>query len=418
MRASIAVGLKMLSSKIHHHPPLDPQESRKLLKLLTASFRSKLAEEYSGSASGKPSATDAHFASLFASPLLLNQSNSNSQSKNVIDVISSLQAIVERPMERFREQIGTGTATLETAKESLSAHMDNLAAIPRHEMKTLMKSSLAATTILNWLWSSGQEESLRFASDRKFISLLMPFVVAEKQERRIEHWLSRMQSKAWETLEEKRSKLRIQGYMRKQLVSSTIRYGQGLRHALEKFANDLKSAAGINATRRLTLGSTGHLLANKATKADRPSDLTAWSYDTLMDLSHVWSVRADYDKARLAVFHPLSPNPFPALQYLRMRRGRDIEEYTPATRLSILCFCIDTTQLLLSTNCLKDADWVLRFIKMHFLRETAHQQTELSSRNSLASGTCRLAVDLWAELQRINNVFRPAALLLNEDLSK
>ncbi len=94
-------------------------------------------------------------------------------------------------MDAFEEQVSQGRADIGTAYSHLRNQYKSCYASPAATAREAMQSSGAASTIVQWLWSSGKEDTGEFLRSRKFVSLLVRFLVAEGQQSRVIRWLYR-----------------------------------------------------------------------------------------------------------------------------------------------------------------------------------------------------------------------------------
>lgn len=195
MKANVARTWRSLTPNIHPPLPMTPRESQRLLSLLNASFKQQFDREHLATSSSNEHHTNLHLHSILTNPLFdakpRTHGTSITKSQRIGQNTGQLPSQMTQPMDAFKKRVSQGTADLLTAKMCLrvqyKACMASSDATPREAMQT----SGAAPTILQWLWSSGMEDNGTFLSDRKFIALLVPFLVAEGQQSRISHWLRR-----------------------------------------------------------------------------------------------------------------------------------------------------------------------------------------------------------------------------------
>ena len=177
---------------------MTPQESQRLLTLLSSSFKQQLDHNRS---SDLEDHADLHLRSIVTNPLFATRSSAKCDA-----VLSStlrgrsdksmglIQEFVKRPVDLFREHVSAGTATMRTATLCLQAEYRNRLASIATTTGAALRSSNAATTMLDWLWASSNEDLGTLLEQQIFFKTLVPFLVAGKRVDRIWSWLKTMQS--------------------------------------------------------------------------------------------------------------------------------------------------------------------------------------------------------------------------------
>ena len=190
LKASLKPSL-VLASKLHPPLPMSPRESQRLLSLLNASFKQQLDREHSAHSSN-----DLHLQSILMDPLFdakpRTPAFSPNERQNNVKLLEQLRNQMIRPMDAFKERVSQGTADLETAMFFLRIQHEYCLTKEASSAATLreaMQSTGVASIILQWLWSSGMEDSGDFLKSKEFIGLLVPFLVAEDQHSHILRWL-------------------------------------------------------------------------------------------------------------------------------------------------------------------------------------------------------------------------------------
>ncbi|KAH6678055.1 hypothetical protein B0J14DRAFT_314107 [Halenospora varia] len=208
-------------SLLHHPLPLNPQESQKLLNLLTTSFRKHLDNEHGplrseSHTSAQPSPTlkqshphrrnkydhssetahtrtnsfseinkrsglaDQHLQSLLTSPLLLPPKSAKNTTENVRD-----------PMDVFERAVANGMMDLKKATACLRKKKQLLLESSPLTIAKAMKESGAGLKVLRWLSSTNALQKLHFLQDSDFTGELMKFIVAEELQSVAWTWIQR-----------------------------------------------------------------------------------------------------------------------------------------------------------------------------------------------------------------------------------
>ena len=242
----MGLGWKTFVSKIHPPLPMTPQESQRLLALLTTSFKQQLdqqrpshIEEYAG----------LHLHSILTNPLFAASSRS-SNGATALPVLRGrgdkstglIQEFVKRPMDILRERISAGTATFQTASLCLQAETRKCLASSAATVGDAMRSSNTASMILDWLWASHADTVGTLVEQSEFVRRLVNFLVAEKRHDRIWSWLQMLHSNL-DTLPTRYSRYSIiRAYNRLlfAFIDSEVSLGDGLDAATRIFVRAVK----------------------------------------------------------------------------------------------------------------------------------------------------------------------------------
>ena len=385
MKTSSVLSLRHLASKIHPPLPLSHKDSQKLLSLLNASFREHLDQEHGKGARSNTLATNKHFHSILANPLFnfsrqqhhrQDDRGHHKQAAGLASASRAVHSLVMKPMEYFKNHIAAGTASLEMAKKCLAILKRSLVASTKSDITITEASPQVSSLILNWLWSSGMAHSMEFLYDRSFISLLIPFLIVEGQVHHAWKWFTRLYCE----IENHRSTLikgclfedvvRMQASLLKVLLDSEIKYGTGLDGALKAFvdvaeqARDRDGQAKRNARRILHLA--GSLLVHRLMDLESTTGLDHQLFDKLLHTVYLWSRCSSRDTARLSLVHPVSPDPSPALTYIRTSMLDLTQAYTINHNQQAIYLCLKTAEVLLRQNKQADAEWLLQFVQERF----------------------------------------------------
>lgn len=240
MKTTLGHSWRSLVSKIHPPLPISPRDSHRLLALLNSSFKQQL-ERYHPTCIERDAGL--HLRSLLSNPLFQAKPSdklrlSVSGRRKGEQALDVLQNLVKRPADIFKEQMHAGRANLDMAKLCLRAEQRNCLASPI-ELGDALSSSGIGSLILEWLWASGLESSRAFVADWDFVSSLVPFLVAEKQQNRIFQWLQQSDSIAQvATLRGLNAHaIKDSSNLLLQLISAEVKYGEGLESAINTFSN-------------------------------------------------------------------------------------------------------------------------------------------------------------------------------------
>ncbi|MCJ1389115.1 hypothetical protein MMC18_001969 [Xylographa bjoerkii] len=404
MKTSARLSLRYLTSKIHPPLSLNPRDSQKLLTLLTASFRAHLDQEHGKMGLSKTSATEVHLQSVLDNPLFSVPTHSRLNSKHkwlqesAHDAASTpdgFKALHKNTVEHYKEHVGSGTASIGLAKLCLDSFLKSFRRVSPGTDNLKLSSEMSAT-MLQWLWSSGLERSLKFLRDSKFVALIVPCLLIDGRDRHVYNWLSRLRSELTgaplNTLEDDfiRDNFRMQANLVHSLIRSRTEYGSGLNDAIKEFLQNVGSAnewvgtsqnfrdarpSTFNA--RWALQRAGNYVVHRLALLQTTAGTDLVDFERLSQSTDFWSGNVSYDRAQLALLHPVAPDPLPFLQYIR-KEIRNVEQsYTPRQKSRAINLCLDTTKMLLSQGRHVDAQWVLTFVRRTFLQELGNPEESL-----------------------------------------
>lgn len=377
MKAKVTRVWNSLNSKIHPPLPLPARDSQQLLSLLNTSFKQQLDRQHLAASSSNEHHASRHLQSILTDPLFdakpWMSDIATSKSQRTGRFAGKLLDHTTQPMDAFRQLVAQGTADLEMAKLYLSlqyrACMIRSATTPREAMQT----SGTASTVLQWLWSSGLEDTGIFLHDPIFMRFLVPFLVADGQHSRISHWLQRCHRQGerrflslteWDTH-------RIPTRLFLRLIAAEVRIGGGLESAINEFH---RTVAGLQ-----SCGHADNLIGLYAHKA-------AWlltkyilhiprSAEPQLSSFHAFSrtiIKLDSDdwlKATCSVFIQKTPNPQPALQWFRTVSDGSTEIKRASQRPYIVRLGLRAAELFLQDDSPAEALWIMTFLQTNFVPE-------------------------------------------------
>ena len=383
MKACAILGLRSLTSRIHPPLSLSPRESQQLLSLLNASFRRQLDRDHLHNSASEVGVADNHIRSILSSPLFTSSRTRPQPSANLKPAqsgssIEGIQHLVSNPMEHLRQQVAEGVANLETARQCLHACMKNWTALQQDETNMANRPAKICSPILHWLWSRGSLQSLDFLEDKRFLGLLIPFLVLEGRKQVIRQWLQ-MLSDTVGCLpvggKEVPTQVPAQATLLKLYIKSIIQYGGGLGEALTEFLTIVNKASTWvypdSSWIPSVLAPTGKGLAFLLTRSSSATKCNLHQYTAFLRALDIWGSPATtaYFSALLPLHHPLNPDAAPSLRYLQARSFKNFTKSSAYSRQRIVLLCLDTAQILLSIGHQTDASWVMGFLQDNFAEE-------------------------------------------------
>lgn len=386
MRPSSILNLRHLAFKIHPPLPITPRDSQRLLSLLSASFRAQLDKEHGKASSGNSIATDNLLRSILTSPLLglpqqqgLSPQNGAQQKHGgaLVGRPGLNQGLKMSPIEQFKRDITAGSDSIRVARHYLSAHLRNRSALAKNKHDSGTPSSSPGTTIINWLWSSGHEENMKFLKDWSFTRVLVSFLVAEGRALHAWNWFRLVQlelqqdSSGQASIEIINKKTKLQTHLLKSLIWSEMIYGPGLNGALKAFVDAFDESSHYDATANdvaeRVFQPTGSLLLQQLMEMDSTAAIDPHVIDKLLQRVKSWSRYCERDRACLLLLHPRFPNPYPVLAYIQ----KSITGSKPpvgACRHSAFAAALylKASELLIIEGNHQDAQWVLEHARDAF----------------------------------------------------
>ena len=393
MKTTLALSWKALVSKIH--PPLlmTPRESRKLLALLQASFQRRLDAQHPAGLENTSHSTASHIQSILGNPLFgLNSSrrriSSVKPSQAVDRSLNGLHYWMKQPLDAFLKGVSNGTASLETAKLCLEIQLRNCLFPSASMPGGVTDTTGAGSAVLNWLWSSGMQESGFYLKDVEVIRLLTVFLVIEQRYDIVYDWFLQLQNQdpAFAAKLSKKSQT-TQPNLLLGLIQSETQYGAGLGAAMVHFTQyfQRKMTDSFWANRKV-YGPAGSFLAHGLAE---PGKAEAVPKDILLSFTATtrgWAESSSLASAILYVYRPENPRPQIALYYLQQLSMEKLETLSGSRRSRLILMSLRTVELLLSSNQRTGADWIMNFIQTNFAEEvgtvTASRQRESTGMKS------------------------------------
>ena len=361
MKSQLAHTLKSLISNLHGPLPLTPRASQQLLSQLNASFKEQFHRQHLANSPRSEDYANLHLQSILKDPLFnpkpQTPETSTSKTQHNGQSPAQLRKLTIQALDHFREQASQGKADLKMAKLCLrlqyNACRTSCAATSRQQMQ----ASGAGSTILQWLWSSGMEDTEIFLHDQPFLAKLVPFLVAEGQQSRISRWVQRCYySEKCPGILRQRAR-----WLFALLVSEEIRIGDGLESATDLY---LRTVADLD-----TDETTGTYVAWVLVKAimqlpnssePQPPIFHAFS-------KKLTSMAPNFDLyACLAAYIHERPSPWPALSWFQYLHGLQTKIEKARFRPYIVLLGLRAAELFLEDGRQKAALWIMEFLQTNF----------------------------------------------------
>lgn len=367
---------------------MSPRESARLLTLLNTTFKHQLDRQQPDDLPDSEHHTDVHLRSILTNPLFVIQSNCRGMpSKD--RPFGRVQDLVKRPMDVFKEQVSGGTATLQSAGLCLQAQYNNCLASPDNTSGNAMRASGAGTTVLEWLWSSGIESSRHFFKTHELFKLLVPFLIAERQHKRIMQWLRRLYAETNQNPSPEND--RRYRKLLLDFIKAEMSLGQGLESATALFIQVAREARdretrfdGLNSA----FNFVAYYLTVKLMAVPKTVELQASTLDPLMNISRSFTAngRGSCLAALQGLYLAKHPSARAALQYFQGLSLKNVAELTPLRRHRIIFMGLRTAELCHDRGRQAEAIQVMDFLESNFKSEIVSHRlpndNEMTKRNS------------------------------------
>ena len=387
MKTAAARTWKSLTSKIHPPLPMSPRESQRLLSLLNASFKEQLDREHTTASSSNEHHATNHLQAILTNPLFDAKSRtraySGSKSVHSGKLLGQLQDHMKRPMDAFKDQISQGVADLNSAKFSLGLQYKDCLASSAATPREAMQTSGAASTILQWLWATGMEDTGEFLKDKDFVCRFVPFLVSEGQHSRVLRWLHQCHSQD----ETPYTSLRgldtegIECLLLTRLIEEERIYGDGLDSAINLFVGTVSEFRNVWLTR-----DSKHNIAAQAAwtliksicrlpqallpKAVLPKAILPKAIIIRQFLETIRTFNKDpLLNAIVCVYLQESPEPQPALRYFRTIPCKALLEMSDQKRYYIVLLGMRAAELFLQDGRQTEALWIIGYLRTNFAKE-------------------------------------------------
>ncbi|KAL8950497.1 MAG: hypothetical protein Q9222_003461 [Ikaeria aurantiellina] len=389
MRQTLSRSWKFLTSKIHQPLPLNRRDSHKLLTLLNDSFNRNLDRHYPQGLAGSEQSPDDHVKSVLENPLFGNHRTQTSSlpsrkhdlNHNAANIRDQMFAVKD-PVEFFKKRVADGTANVATAKLALESQSRLSLSSAASDPKESMKQSRIGTSIVSWLWSSGQFDGMNFIKDTRFISSLLPFAVAECQYKHIWEWLQRSfkicaaNDLPWDARIAWQKNI---SFLIKTVLKAEVSHGQGLQSAIQMFLTSQKSttlaspACSASAVSSVHKFGGSYLIKTFALHKESAAveDSVIESLNQSVDHWASGLLAAGY-KALLELSHPRTPSTSRALELLSSLEGSEIQ-LGKGERPLVVGIGLKTVELLLEKGFSGEAASLMKLLQTHFAPEVGYK---------------------------------------------
>ena len=241
-----------------------------------------------------------------------------------------------------------------------------------------MQTSGAASTILQWLWASGMEDTLEFLKNKPFVSSFVPFLVAEGQHFRVRRWLHQCHSSdetVFTSLPESNTegmeRERIESHLLTRLVKEETRCGDGLDSAINIF---IRTVAGLD-NARLTKSSKQDIAGQAAWALTR-----SICFQPQVPMPKATTVRRFVETMRTFNEDPLLnafvcvyvqkwTEPQAALTFFQNTSCEVFLPMSAQARCHILLLGVRAAELFLQNRRQTEALWIMGYLRKNFAEE-------------------------------------------------
>jgi hypothetical protein len=374
--------LKNLFPPINAPLPLTRQESQKLLDALKTSFRNNLDREHGpvhdATAAPAMSArssrssdethyrpTDRHVQAILSNPLFSYKVGA-----------SKSQKIKRDPMDVFDEAVAKGMMTFQSAAGCLIAKREQIITSNSIIVRKPLATPGAGLRVVQWLRSSGAEDTMAFAQHPTLMRILTQFMVAEGLEIIAWEWVSRLlqsdNSKfANDSTAAARNLLRC-------IFESNIKVSSG-ESLDETYGTIVQAHAKFGSYQELdpVFQTTWHRLAWLSTvdawRRPRPSEPL---FDAFVNSAVVIKPEnPQIPQAHLGLHHPTQPTHERALRYFEIIRDEHTLTSTQANYSKrIIAMGLDTISRLTQLGQDAEAQWILNLLQSKYASYFGNRQ--------------------------------------------
>lgn len=374
MKSKVASAWKSINSKIHPPLPLPARDVQQLLSLLNTSFKQQLGRQHLAASSSNEDNANRHLQSILTNPLFdvkpRTSDIATSKSQRLGQSPGQIPNHMTLAMDVFRQRVSRGTADLKVAKHCLSIQHRACKTPSATTPREAMQSSGTASIVLQWLWSSGLEETGIFLNDLKFVKLLVPFLVADGQHSRISHWLQRCPSQGGRPFSSLNQwdKLRIPNVLFWRLILEEVRTGDGLESAINLFHRTVADLLSCGHADKL-IGHYAHraawFLTKNILRIPRSTEPQPPIFDALSET--IRKLKSDdLLNANCSVFIQKTPDPQPALKWFQNLSDSSTGIKYSSQRPEIIFLGLKTAELFLQNGGQAEALWMMNFLQTNF----------------------------------------------------
>lgn len=377
MKSTVASAWKSINSKIHPPLPLPARDSQQLLSLLNTSFNQQLDRQHLAASSSNEDHASRHLQSILSNPLFdarpQMSDNATNKSQCIRRSPGQLLNLMTQPMDTFTQLVAQGTADLKMAKICLGFQLRACRTTSATTPREAMQTSGTASTVLQWLWSSGLEDTGIFLHDPRFIRLLVPFLVADGQHSRISHWLQRCHRQGRRPFlsPNELDTHRIPSLLFVRLISEEIKIGEGLESAVSIFVRtvaDLQSCGHADKSIGVYAYEAAWVLIRKILRISRSAEPQPPIFQAFSKTTR--KLRSNgLLNAICSAYIQNTPDPQPALQWFQTKSARSKEIKSASYRPHIILLGLRAAELFLQDDSQAEALGIMNFLQRHFAPE-------------------------------------------------
>lgn len=377
---------KSLVSKINQPLPLSARGAEKLYWLLQTSFQRHLDRRHPSISERSKTATQIHINSILAAPHFNNVSKRRPAIIPPLDQDSRAMSVnhllAKFPMTYFGDCVSSGTATREIAIVCLESELRKALALPDLKIHDNLKLVGGGTTVLKWLHSCSQGESLAFLVDYRLLKVLIPFLIAEGKESLVWEWLQELKTHCILRSRSKGSQLAIRNIQRSILFVKfrfEITLGPGLEFAIGRLsltAKDIYFLCGHSTLDDLI----GYFINNLGRAFSRTAS-NGESIDLMIQIIDKWQTDPLYRRSLAELYRTEGPGIASALTLLQEYPTKDLPTDNDRRRQDLISLSFGLAKLLLrdgSDTAVTSATWVMGFLQDHFAKEIGYTRKEKS----------------------------------------
>ena len=386
MKSEVAHTLKSLTSTLHGPLPLTPRGSQQLLSQLNASFKERFDRQHLATSPSTEDHANLHLKSILKNPLFnakpRTRETSTSKTQSIGQFLEQPQDHTTQALDAFRERASQGTADLKMAKLCLSIEYKACQTSCAATSRQAMRASGAGSTILEWLWSSGIEDTGMFLDDPTFVAVLVTFLVAEGQQSRVAGWLQRCRysgERPFLSISPLDTR-RLARQLFSVLIYQEIRIGGGLESAIDLFLRTVADLRGVGFEEVLMV-----LISRHATwELIRSIVRLPNSSEPQPPIFHAFSktVRSMTPgpilNTCLSVYVQEQPDPQPVLTWFQSPEMLQKETKHANRRPHVVLKGLRAAELFLKDGRQKEALWIMEFLQKNFKPELGSPESRES----------------------------------------
>ena len=293
---------------------------------------------------------------------------------------------MKQSMDTFKERVSQGNADLEIAKFCLKVQYQECLASPAATPREAMLSSGAASTILEWLWSSGIEDTGTFFNDREFIDLLFPFLIVEGHQSRILRWLQRYHCVGENAFSSPPSQDtdRVHWWLFSKLIKQEMSMGDNLESAISVYLRIVTSLLRTNYSLRRGALPAAWILIPKIIRLPKAAEPDPRIINAFVNTTR--KLRPGHLlEAILCLFLQKEPNPWPALiLFQRISAGASALEEFRRPHAALLG--LKAAEFFLQDGRQSEALWIMDFLQGNLAQEIGLQPPQDCKRRAYFSG--------------------------------